>query len=207
MYGALYLRVPPRQEKNRIISAQAARLIVNCKPDPRSPPRASKKRTPALLKTRGFSRDSPVTTYFRTLWHYHRRERLNFCVRHGNRCCPLAVVTGNSIDQKSDSISNKYTTSHRVVVKRDSGEDRPFRGSNPQTLVRSKLASLHPRRNRPVAWHSSDQRRRLPAVTRASTAGPPLPAAPSRWASAHRRGVSCASGASVRGSPAGPWRR
>jgi hypothetical protein len=38
----------------------------------------------------------PAMTYFPAV-QYHRRQGLNCCVRDGNRCFPLSMLTGKSV--------------------------------------------------------------------------------------------------------------
>lgn len=51
------------------------------------------KRTPPGINPRVFIKSA--ITYF-PAWQYHRRQGLNCCVRNGNRCGPLPLVTDNS---------------------------------------------------------------------------------------------------------------
>ena len=52
-----------------------------------------KKENPARGYLAGFIKSA--ITYF-PAEQYHRRQRLNFCVRDGNRCDPLPMVTDKS---------------------------------------------------------------------------------------------------------------
>ena len=52
-----------------------------------------KRKPPHPDRTRGLRKD-PAMTYSRGVSHYHRRRKLNYCVRNGNRCGLSALVTG-----------------------------------------------------------------------------------------------------------------
>ena len=60
----------------------------------RKPRLAEKSRTPPGIHLAGFIKSA--TTYFPAV-QYHRRQRLNFCVRDGNRCDPLSMITDKSL--------------------------------------------------------------------------------------------------------------
>jgi hypothetical protein len=82
----------------------------------------------------------PATTYFPAV-QYHRRQRLNCCVRDGNRCFPLPVVT-----EKPGRRSRDDRTFVRIVM-----DGRPELSQRESRAVESKRSIFGFRKSLRVA--------------------------------------------------------
>lgn len=111
----------------------------------------------------------PATTYFRAM-HYHRPQRLNYCVREGNRCDPLGVVTDNARGGRSSPPRTIDVGTKQVNGRpgRPRGADTPAPNTSGK-LVRFKNLTLACTRRSDVVACQGQGARRPVGVVKPST--------------------------------------